>query len=331
MKCYNVAGTVIGFNTPASPIESVIESNFRLCSKTQRPPTLKISGSTVDLNRFVDALPDWLAALASAAKPSFEPAMAVTAEGTAVIAKDHDSISCAWLSKNNKVLHFCGGRQGELPTPMVIQPLIAPLLRDIKIQAHQILLHAAAVCMNNGTGILVSAPGYGGKTTTTMSLVSHGAKLLGDDLVAVPPVDAQITAIGIPEPLNLTTQTMAYFEECRHLAAGLAPEASKTKTAVSPMDIFGPDCLMDQCPLHIAYFVRIDDKGPAVRRLGTREALEQFAAAHIFVRRQTISPHCADRLLDIVAHMQVYELFTGPDPIALGHWIASNLDRHLHG
>ena len=318
MTCYNVAGTVIGFSPTLSPIEAIIEANFRLCPKTEQPPDLRISGSIVDKHDFFDALPKWLAPLTKNALTDMEPVMLVAQEGIAVIVRKPESMSCAWVSQDMDELHFVGSRYKEMPSPMVVQPLIAPLLRDIKIQSDQVLLHAAVTCFNESTGILVTAPGYGGKTTTTMSLVRLGAKLLGDDLVALTQNEAGIKALGIPEPLNLTLETMDFFEECRRFMDRIEPNASENKTPISPVEIYGSGCLIDQCRLHIAYFVKIDGSGPAVRRLGTKEALERFAAAHMFVRKQSIPPRNADRLLDLVANIKAYELLSGPDPCRIG-------------
>lgn len=328
MKTYELKNLTIGIGGNSLPIVNAVDTLFCLCPHSDRAPTLQIFGRSCDVDDFILSLPDWLAETVHTLDPSAEPYFLPNGGRSAVVIKQAESICAAWLSFDHQRLDFLAGIRKNKRTPLSVQPAIVPLLREVLLKKKQLLLHSAAVRSPDGTGALISAPGYGGKSTTTMSLLRLGAKLLGDDLTIILPDADQVWASGIPEPFNLTDQTLAFFPECQGVAEYIAKPHKDSKRVFSPADIYGPDCLLADAPVHVAYFVRIDPDGPSIRRMNTIEAMQHFAAAHMFARNQLIDSNSTARLLDIISRVKVYELRTGVHPDQLGHWLIASISDH---
>ena len=331
MNTYQLRGTDIGIDGTNVPVVEAIDAIFCLCPPSRNNPELTIFGCACDVDEFDGQLPGWLAPRIRTIEPSQEPCFLLNGMGLAVVIKQVDSICAAWISPDNRRLEFLSGFRKDRLTPLAVQPAIVPLLREILSRKKQILLHSAALRCPDGTGALISAHGYGGKTTTTMAMLRLGAKLLGDDLTIILPDDNQVRAAGIPEPFNLTAQTIAFFPECQGVAEFIVKQHRDSKRIFSPHDIYGPDCLAPDTVVHVAYFVRIDPEGPSIRRMNTAEAMQSFATAHIFARNQPIDAASSARLIDMISRIRVYELFTGSRPDQLGQWLMDNIASHAHG
>lgn len=328
IKNFDVAGMTINIDGTFPLVVNAIETMFCLCPRSEQPPTLHIFGRSCDADRIPEMLPDWLALEMNNSARSLEPIFVSGSNGSSIIVKQEEKVCCAWLSTNHDKIEYVAGIWKDRPTPLTVQPAIVPLLRELMISKQQILLHSAAVRCSDGTGALIAAPGYGGKTTTTMAMIRNGAKLLGDDLTAILPSKGQVHALGIPEPFNLTDQTIAFFPECQSVNEFIPKPNSDGKRVFSPHDIYGADCLIPESDLHVAYFVKISDDGPAVRRMKTVEAMQNFAAVHMFAKDQLINGFSTGRLLDIISQLKVYELKTGPYPDQLGNWLMNNAAKH---
>ena len=328
MKTYELKSLAIGIDGNSPPIVNAIDTLFCLCPRSNNDPNLQILGRSCSVDDFVHSLPGWLAERFHTLDPSPEPLFFIDDRRSAVIIKHGDSICAAWLSVDHQRLDFLAGMRKDRLTPLSVQPAIVPLLREILLKKEQLLLHSAAVRCPDRTGALIAAPGYGGKSTTTMSMLRLGAKLLGDDLVTLMVDGGQVWCSGIPEPFNLTDQTLAFFPECQRVCEFITKPHKDSKRVFSPRDIYGPDCLIADTPVQVAYFVRIDPDGPSIRRMNTIEAMQHFAAAHMFARNQLIDSKSTAYLLDIISRVKVYELHTGAHPDQLGHWLIANITDH---
>ena len=331
MKRYQIAGTTIGIGGTCPTIVAIIDMMFCLCPVSDETPSVVLSGHSANPDCFSQHLPDWIGQVVAGFGESIEPIFTRREEGVFVFLNNGESLSCAWLTANGRRFEFLAAKWKDGPTPLVVQPLIVPLLREIMLIENKLLLHSAAVQFPDGTGALIAAPGYGGKTTTTMSVVRQGAKLLGDDLTVIQPASGQIRLLGIPEPFNLTDYTIETFPELQGVSDLLPQKDPDSKRVFSPVDIYGSDCLIASCQLHTAYFVRLSDEGPAVRRLGANEAMQSFAAMHMFARHQPIDPFFTTELIDILSQIHVYEIQTGTQPEALGQWLATHAGTHANG
>lgn len=80
--------------------------------------------------------------------------------------------------------------------------VIEPIMYLKLLESGVLLMHAAGVCDENG-GYLFPAHGGTGKTTLAIALLSHGYKLLGDDLLIVDPKGKRV--YPYQRPLHLFT------------------------------------------------------------------------------------------------------------------------------
>lgn len=328
MKVYDVAGTTIGIDGSSSPVVDAIDTIFCLCPSSEPKPMLHIIGRSCAVDQIPEIIPAWLESETHQIHKSAEPIFISNEDGKAVVVRHDEAVSCAWLTADHRKLLFVGGKRENQLTPLTVQPLIAPLLREVLLRKNQILLHSAAVCCPEGTGVLIAAPGFGGKSTTTMSMVRQGAKLIGDDLTVIDTADTQVLASGILQPFNLTAQTIQFFPECSEINEFVIKPFRDNKKVFSPIDIYGPDCLTAESPIQVAYFVRISTEGPTAVKMRTTEAMQNFAAAQLFASRQTLDAFSTGRLLDIISRLKVYQLNTGSDPQQLGRWLLAHAAGH---
>ena len=194
------------------------------------------------------------------------------------------------------------------------------------------MLHSAALRCPCGTGIALMGDGGGGKTTAALSVLRRGAKLLGDDLIVAGEEKGAVVAQGIPEPLNLTEQTIAFFEELRpQEGRSIGRARLNGKVAMMPPEIYGADCIAESCPLEVLYWLRIAPGSPRVEPIPRSEALGHLIRAHSFARRQAIQPAAFDMLCVILARIRMYSLYTGHDPAGLGAWLIERCGGHARG
>jgi hypothetical protein len=249
----------------------------------------------------------------------------------AVVTQSELALCYAWASEARDRLRLVFQKRCAGPAPLSVQTVMDPLLREVMLSRQHVLLHAASVACPNGIGVAIIGDGGGGKTTTAVSMLRLGAGLLGDDLIGVRSDSEGATAVGIPEPLNLTAQTMAFFEEFASVEGTSVAPYSHTKRFVKPQEVYGDDCLTEECSLHVVYFARVTETGPACKPLSVGDALSRLIRAHTFAEAQRVAPESVSMLLDILAHVKPYELHTGPDPSALGRWLIDSSEGHAQG
>lgn len=212
---------------------------------------------------------------------------------------------------------------------MCITSVLVPLLREIMLDSNLLLFHSAAVACPDGTGILFFADSGGGKTTTSLSLMRLGARLLGDDLIMVGDDDKAIQMYGFPEPLNLSRQTMQFFPELTHFIQTAEPNG--TKLVVSPQDVYGTHCFQENVPLHVAYIVHKSQGYPHVEQINPQDSLGFLIRAHTFARCQSISRGALDKMYHILDSIRFFRLHTGSDPATLGKWLLESAPQHAQG
>lgn len=214
-------------------------------------------------------------------------------------------------------------------SPFSITSVLIPMFREIFLENQQVLFHSAALACPDGTGMLLLADSGGGKTTTSLSLMRLGSKLLGDDLIIAGEENSAFFLHGFPEPLNLTEQTIAFYDELAYLKSLETPAGSKV--IFSPQDIYGPFCFQEKVPLNVVYIVHKSQGTPYVEQLSTQESLGFLLRAHTFARCQSISRIALGRIYQIIDSVPVYRLHTGNDPVALGKWLLDSAHDHAQG
>jgi hypothetical protein len=319
-----------------SPMKIAVDTLFRLF-----PRTTEVSRRQIDMlvlhmqNDRVPVLPECFTQYLSNPEEIAEPKRVSGENDLIGFIHAHDGVftACHYNPEHSRIelveiLRSNGKENGDIGTiPVCITSVLVPLLREILLDNQQILFHSAAIACPDGTGILLFADSGGGKTTTSLSLMRLGARLLGDDLVMMGDGNSALQLHSFPEPLNLTDQTMAFFSELADLKS---TAGSGSKTVVFPQDVYGPLCFQEKVPLHVAYIVHKSTGTPHVESLPPHESLGYLVRAHTFARCQSISRAALDKMYQMLDSVNFYRLYTGNDPAALGKWLLNSAHDHAH-
>ncbi len=326
-----------------SPVREAVDNLFRLFQNSSDSCCRQIEMHVWDLlDNTTTVLPDFLSPYLNDTEAISEPTMVQGETISIGFVHAHDGVftACYYMPEYSRI-EFVAVRRSYsetapsietelcMETTLCITSVLVPLLREIILDNRHVLFHSAAIACPDGTGMLLFADSGGGKTTTSLSLMRLGAKLLGDDLVMVNEEDDKLLLHGFPEPLNLTDQTISFFDELSHLKHTATPVG--TKVVFSPQDIYGPRCFQEKVPLNVAYIVHKSPGDPYVERLSSRESLGFLLRAHTFARCQTISRIALDRMYQILDSISFYRLYTGSDPVALGKWLINSARDHARG
>jgi len=293
---------------------------------------LRLEAMGTGPDQVAEAMPDWVRAALPATNS--DPLMIQGPAGELAAFGQFDGLLfCAWINTEQTLARLvCGMRDGEqsaIVTQSIISLVLWPVLREVFLRKLGILLHSAAVKCPNGMGLQFIAESGGGKTTTSLSLVRLGAKLVSDDLVVVSLSGNKATAFGLPKPLNLREPTLGYFQELRQSATGASPLTGKS--SVIPQLVYGPACLDASCPVNVLYFLNLSSTGPALSRLRVGEALDRLLQAHAFCVMQPTGGASMVGLCDLLALVPSYQLDTGANPEHLGKWLLENCHKHAQG
>lgn len=352
MSGFRLFDTVFALATAESDFEPVLCNVFGLCPKTETAADVIIgsrfvSGRDPDLAGWLlDGLArmDRSPGLVSMWRgPDDEPAAATFADNVASIAwatRAFDRISVAVWKKDGTgeappaAAAASGGGEAlarESRATSAVQSVLPPILRELFMRRGGSLAHSAVLLCPNGTGILITAPGGGGKTTTALSVLRKGARLLGDDLNLLEVSGESVTAHGFPEMLNITEATMGFFRELREAPSYIPEDSGSHKKVVSPPDVYGVDCMTEQCRVDVMYSVVVSNEGPRVAPLSASDAFGRLMHAQTFANGQVPDDSSFARLSDILERVKVYELATGGDPEQLGNWLIENCGAHARG
>ena len=326
-KTYQLPGLRIAIAGTPLRVQEAIAWLFQLCPTTDDDPELLIKAYGAPQAQAIQQVPTWMrqALPLARAQPSVVMVRGPAGESAAFGMFD-DLLSCAWCSAcGQRINVVCGMRNGS-QTRSIIPSVLVPLLREALLKRGRLLLHAAAVRYPDGLGALLIAPSGGGKTTTTLSLVRLGAKLVADDLVVIDVSGGSAAAYGIPKPLNVREGTIAFFDELR--GCDTAASCSTQRISVMPQSLYGPACLTDGCRADVTYFLKLTGDGPSVRILSVQQALERLILCHAFSSAQDTRGDSVLALCDFLMYVNAYELKTGQAPEKLSRWLLENGRRH---
>ncbi len=176
-----------------------------------------------------------------------------------------------------------------LRTYGVLEDLVAVSLSPHLRRRRRFLIHAFAACREGRAALIVGGVGAG-KTTTGMSLLDAGWKLLSNDS---PLVAEAGSILSYPGRLSAFPDTLARFASTRHLAAGTAADG-RGKIVVAAESVW-PEVWANSASLGAILFPEIE------RRPDHR--LEPLGAADTIRRmlphavegwdKSMISPHLA--------------------------------------
>lgn len=330
MNNFELAGMSISVKASPYRIQSAVGAMFQMLNRTDKAADIHLEGQGFYYDEIYKSLPKWLQSKIYNNDLDVESVLFVGPEKQIAAAAIKDGLLfCAWTSKMKNEIRFACSMKKTGTSTGLFQPVLVPVLREVFLNRNCFLIHSASVFCSNGLGFLIIAPSGGGKTTTALSLVRIGAKLLGDDLIVIKISNNNITAFGIPEPMNLTNETMNFFHETKRFSDTIAHIPGYAKKSVLPKQVFGPDCLIPHCPVHIVYFINVSKDGPNVRPLPVGEALKKLLLSHAFSRNQEINASSVSQFCTILEQVSAYELNTGPDPENLGKWLIHNSSNHL--
>lgn len=251
-----------------------------------------------------------------------------TGEIAAVLA-DEGSFVCGRFLNNPQRLQLILGktsaRQSILLPPVAV---FVPLLQEIMQADSSLLFHSAGVFFPNGVGAMIVADSGGGKTTTSIAVLRQGARLLADDLIVVKDNSSGLVIHGIPEPINLTTDTKSFFPELGKLQNLPRRDSITDKQVLDPRLAYGEDCFIGKTGLNVIYFVEVSGKGPSVQPIPLQDSLGILIKAATFARKQKLRPESGQLIFDVISRARTYRLQTGPDPVALGKWLCERSSEH---
>jgi len=329
MACitYQLPGLKMSVRAEPLRLQMALDWLFQLCPKTLESPDLHLEAVGTRPEQVINAIPEWAReSLQFAVSGSAAIMIQGPAGESAAVGRLEDLLFCAWTSSEGEIARLvCGMRDGE-QTRSIIPSVIFPILRNVFLRERRLLLHSAAVQCPNGMGLQFVALSCGGKTTTSLSLVRLGARLISDDLVVVSLSGNKPMANGLPKPLNLREPTLGFFEELREFAPAVSP--STGKSSVIPQLVYGSACLEASCSINVLYFLNLSDTGPALSRLGTGEALQRLLHSHTFCTMQPAGGDSIVGLCDLLSLVPSYQLDTGRDPEYLGKWLLENCHKH---
>lgn len=317
-RSFELPGVIAAIEGGECGARRLLEQYFAACQTVEAAPGLKIGVcSAADLQCARDAhwLRDWLLdalperELLTRRGPGGEIAYALCV-GQGRVA--------GWVDPSARRIDLFV-EPIDSPPIGVLQAILNPLLREVLAARKMLLMHSAAVVTPDGTGVLLSAPSMGGKTTTALAVARRGGRLLSDDLLAIDANADVPTAIGIPKPLNLREPTLRFFEELAVASASHATAGGRV--ALPPAAPYGASRIVDRHPIHVACFLELSDGSPRPRAMGVREALPALIDAHAFTQLQAAEAPNSHLILSLAAHIKVYSLETGSSPAALGEWL----------
>jgi len=326
---YKLPRLVLSLSGTPPRIQLALESVFQLFPKTEEPADVLLEARAGNPDEIRGLLPDWLHARISAEDGEMEPVMVWGPQAQPGAVGVHLGLPfCAWASPGGERIDLVCGIQQEGPTIGIIVPVLVPLLREMFLSKGLFLFHSAAAICPNGVGLLLVAVSGGGKTTTALSLMRKGARLLGDDLVVIQSSENGVTAFGIPKLLNLREETVDLFAELKQLPGSAFDHTGVLRKTLAPQKVYGPDCLQGQGQMHVLYFLHLSTEGPCIRSLPLAEASQKLVLAQVFSRNQKIQAPSVLQVFEVLSRLRVYELCTGPDPRSLGDWLIRNSANH---
>ncbi len=308
-------------------LQSAFEWLFQLCPTASGAADLRIEADGMCTEAVERCMPEWLRAWLPGTVEGAMPLLVAGPTGeVATLGRFDGLVFCA-------VAQFCQGslrllcsmRDGGNRTRSIIPSLLVPLLREVLAARGRFLLHAAAVEIEPGAGILLIAPSGGGKTTTTLALVRQGARLVSDDLVVLDVATGQPWAHGIPKLLNVREPTLGFFDELRR--CDRAEQRLPGRSSLSPVSVYGAACTTPSCRLQAIYCLSLSSGSIEASQLGIEQAMERLVHGHTFSSTQTTGARSVLAFLDVLSHVPAYHVGTGDDPDRLGRWLKGHSMR----
>jgi len=306
-----------------------LEHLFQLCSNKDVVPDVTLQATAVPFPLFQNYLSRWICRQLDLNSLGQQPSMLKGPDGNMAIAVRIEGVPyCAWTNKPEKKIYLVSALRNGAYRSAPVQSILMPLLRELLLGHEYLLIHGASVVTPDNVGLLFIAPSRGGKTTTMLSVLRQGGRMIADDLsVFCPPFDT-INIRGIPKLLNIRKTTAEFYPELGAHYKTFTKRPNSISRFVSPKSIYGASCVQSQAVVRCIYFIEISRDGPKAIKVSTADAMRKLILANAFIADQPIIPEAIVFLSKIISQTQTYYLKTGSEPAKLGKWLIDHSSRH---
>ena len=202
------------------------------------------------------------------------------------------------------------------------RPLLTLTLMELLKRRSLFPVHAAAAC-RNGAAVLIAAESGSGKSTTALALLLGGWRLLGDDLLFLREDGPDLRALGFPDEIDASAETIALLPE-------LAPPerwptlAGYPKRQLQPLLVRDDAVALEAAPRLVLVPHVADQPGHALEPLGPDELLRELVPNVLLT-----DTALAQRQLDLLARLgrsaPAFRLACGRDLEGLGEFVGEAL------
>jgi len=306
-----------------------LEHLFQLCSNKDVVPDVTLQATAIPFPLFQNHLPSWICRQFDLNSLEQQPSMLKGPSGSMAIAVSIEGVPyCAWTNKPDKKIYLVSALRNGAYRSAPVQSILMPLFRELLLCSEYLLIHGASAVTPDNVGLLFIAPSRGGKTTTMLSVLRQGGRMIADDLsVFCPPFDT-INIRGIPKLLNIRKTTAEFYPELGEHYKSFTKRPNGISRFVSPKSIYGEYCMQSQAVVRIIYFIEISPDGPKAIKVTTADAMRRLILANAFIADQPVIPEAIVSLSKIISQTQTYYLKTGSEPANLGKWLIEHSSRH---
>jgi hypothetical protein len=206
-----------------------------------------------------------------------------------------------------------------LDTYGVLEDIIAIGLSPHLRRKGMFLIHAFAAAYEGRAAILVGGVGAG-KTTTGMSLLNAGWRLLSNDS---PILNQGGGVLSYPGVLAAYGDTFGRFSATSHLADSKPSQKGRAKITVA-VEAVWPGIWLDEAPAGAIFFPVIEDRlEHELVRLSSPEALRRLLPHAVEQWDRVMIPGHLGLLRKLVEKTPAYILRLGPDVLAIPDVLAA--------
>jgi hypothetical protein len=209
--------------------------------------------------------------------------------GSATVSVTRDHASRTWL----------------LSHPLLSLALIEGLRRNGLYS-----LHAAALSAR-GAGLLLAGVSGAGKSTLALALARAGLGFLGDDTIFLSVDDGRVRAFAVPDELDISPRTAAFFPEFDRLAQ-TAPPPGRSKHGVFIDDMCPVEFVDDCIPQVIVVPNIVDSPTSVLTEVSPEDIFVELVPNVLMTQPQTAQRHL-DAIAALLAQVRCYRLATGRD------------------
>ena len=317
---YALPGLTLCVMGPSSPVSDAIEKMLCQCRTAPRKADVEIWTYISDEYSEL-LLPEWLTPYFSIPQNFPLPYFIRNKNGEMAVLNSvgPNTFSCAVVDAKCTTIQFFNKTIRNCNIPLCVQSVLSPLLREFFSKRGKMLLHGAGICNSEGKAIVFLGDSGAGKTTTALSLMRLGLRLIADDLITVSINPELMNLEGIKEPLNLTTKTIDWFDELKDLLQDVLL-LKNGKRLFYPETVFGSACYARTANPVAFCVLSLSSDGPGLEPLKVSETMGYLIKANTFAFGQDIRQNSA-YLWDLLDRGNFYRLRTGSDPIYLGAWL----------